>query len=259
MNRGKNKKKIKILIFIISYKASYRLLDVFNKIPFKKIKKYSIKILLSDDRSMDDTIEYANKIKKKFKNVYVNENKKNLGYGAHIKKCLDYALKNKFNYAVMIHGDGQHNPKHIPNLLKLLINKENIGAVTGSRILGGFKKAVKGGMPFYKAIGNILLTNIFNLLMNTKFTDGHTGLWAYNLSLLKNRKHNYLTNSYNFDQEFRFKNILEKRIIKEIPMQTKYADERSQLHIVYASKFFFSTLLFFLIKHRFLSSKKFTF
>ena len=252
-------KKKKILIFIISYKASHRVRDVFKKIPFKKLSKYQVHTLISDDKSGDDTFKYIKKIKKKNKNIIINLNKKNHGYGGHIKKCLNFALNKKFDYAVMIHGDGQHHPKHIPNLLKLLINKENIGAVTGSRILGGFKKAVKGGMPFYKAIGNMVLTNIFNLLMNTKFTDGHTGLWAYNLSLLKNRKYNYLTNSYNFDQEFRFKNILEKRIIKEIPMQTKYADERSQLHIVYASKFFFSTLLFFLIKHRFLSSKKFTF
>jgi len=32
--------KKKILIFIITYKASYRLLDVYNSIPFKKLKKY---------------------------------------------------------------------------------------------------------------------------------------------------------------------------------------------------------------------------
>ena len=38
--------KKKILIFIITYKASYRLLDVYNKIPFKKLKKYKINVLL---------------------------------------------------------------------------------------------------------------------------------------------------------------------------------------------------------------------
>ena len=37
------KKKKKILIFIISYKASYRILDVYNQIPFKKLKKVNIK------------------------------------------------------------------------------------------------------------------------------------------------------------------------------------------------------------------------
>ena len=39
-----------------------------------------------------------------------------------------------------------------------------------------------------------------------------------------------------------------KKIIKEISIQAKYGDERSQLHIKYAIRFFFNTLLFFLIQ-----------
>ena len=54
--------KKKILIFIISYKASFRLLDVYKKIPFKKLKQYNVSILFSDDASKDDTIIFAGKI-----------------------------------------------------------------------------------------------------------------------------------------------------------------------------------------------------
>ena len=64
--------KKKILIFIISYKASFRILDVYKKIPFKDLSKYNIKILLSDDNSRDDTIKYAVNIKKKEKNIFLN-------------------------------------------------------------------------------------------------------------------------------------------------------------------------------------------
>ena len=249
--------KKKILIFIISYKASFRILDVYKRIPFKDLRKYNIKILLSDDNSRDDTIKYAKNIIKKEKNVSLNENKINIGYGAHIKKCLNFALKKKFDYAVMIHGDGQYDPKYIPNLLKEMSNNQNIGAVTGSRILRGVKKVYQGGMPFYKLIGNILLTNSFNLLLNTSFTDTHTGLWAYNLKFLKDNKFRLLTNSFNFDQEFRFMNVLKNRTIKEIPIQTKYGDERSQLHIKYAIKFFLNSFIYFFIKIKLFNSKKF--
>ena len=34
------------------------------------------------------------------------------------------------------------------------------------------------------------------------------------------------------------------KIIKEIPITTRYADERSQLHVIYAIRFLISTLLF---------------
>ena len=79
--------KKKILIFIISYKASFRLLDVYKKIPFKKLKKYNISILFSDDASRDDTIIFARKIKHQNKNkkIIVKKNKINLGYGGILK------------------------------------------------------------------------------------------------------------------------------------------------------------------------------
>ena len=101
-----------ILIFIITYFASYRLKNVYKKIPFKKIllKNFHSKVLISDDNSRDDTIKIAKKISYNNKNVILNFNKKRLGYGANIKLCLNYAIKNNYGYAVMIHGDEQYDP-----------------------------------------------------------------------------------------------------------------------------------------------------
>ena len=91
----------KILIFIITYKASFRLINVFRKIPINFFGNKNLKILISDDDSEDDTLEYINLIKEKYKsNVIVNLNKKNIGYGANIKKCIKYALLNVFFIAM---------------------------------------------------------------------------------------------------------------------------------------------------------------
>ena len=59
--------KKKILIFIITYQASYRLKKVFDLIELKTLKNYKIKILISDDDSKDDTLEVSKKIYKKNK------------------------------------------------------------------------------------------------------------------------------------------------------------------------------------------------
>ena len=112
-------------------------------------------------------------------------------------------------------------------------------------------------MPFYKLIGNILLTKIHNLFLNTSFSDVHSGLWGYNLKYLKSKKFMRLTNSFNFDQHMRFYYIANKLTISEIPINTKYGDERSQLHVKYAIKFFLNCMLFYLIKTRFIKLKKF--
>ena len=60
-------------------------------------------------------------------------------------------------------------------------------------------------------------------------------------------------NTFNFDQLIRIKIIQKKLHIKEIPIKTIYADERSQLHIMYAIKFFIISIIYFLRLDHFLS------
>lgn len=228
--------KKKLLIFIITYKAKDKVYKVFKKIHFNKLRNYNTNLLISDDFSNDKTIFYCNKIKKKRKNTFINFNKKNLGYGGNIKKCLIFAKKNHFHYSIMIHGDGQYSPQYISNFIDNLRNN-NYSAVTGTRVRFGLKKAIKGGMPFYKLTGNLFLTFLFNFVFKSNFTDAHTGIWAYRINVFKKIKLSSLPDNYNFDQILRIKLIKNNFKIKEIPIKTIYRDERSNLHIQYALKF----------------------
>ena len=226
--------KKKILIFIITYHASFRIVTVLNKIKKINKKRDDFKVLISDDCSKDDTINYIKKIKfpKKIKIIL---NKKNIGYGANIKKCLAYALKKKFDYAIMIHGDDQYDAKYIPNMVKKL-KESNVHSVTGSRMLNK-SGALEGGMPIYKFIGNIVLTKIFNILYKTNFTDCHTGMWGYNLKIFKFIKLNKMDNGFNFDNSTRISLINNKFNIKEISIRTYYRTEVRRWHIIYAYNF----------------------
>ena len=234
--------KKKILIFIITYHASFRLKKVFDLIQFKKLKNYRVKILISEDNSKDDTLEVAKKIYKKNRSlVFLKNNKKRLNYGGNIKSCLNYAIKNNFDYAIMVHGDGQYHPKYILPIVKKLEHSDS-AAVCGSRMVNK-KNAIKGNMPFYKFIGNIILTKIFNITYSTNFTDCHTGYWIYNFKYIKKNALNNLTNTFNFDNQMRI-NLLKNNLeIKEIPIKTIYGSERSSVHLEYALKFFFETII----------------
>ena len=224
----KNKK----LVFIIIYKSSKKIQNILDKI--SKIKKFkSYDIYISDDNSPDDTYYYLKKIKKK--NVKVSINRKNLGYGGNIKKCMFYAIKNNYDQAVMIHGDDQYHVKYVPKLFKSLENKK-FSVVTGSRMKIK-KNALIGKMPIYKFIGNIFLTFMFNLVFKTDFTDCHTGLWAYRVKKLKEINFGQIDNGYNFDNQLRINFINKKLKIKEIPIQTFYRDEYSSYHIKYSINF----------------------
>ena len=232
--------KKKLLIFIITYNASFRLINVFKKIDFKKLKNYNVKILISDDKSIDDTFDIAKKLAKKNKNIFYKINKKNLHYGGNIKSCIKFAEKNNFDYAAMIHGDDQYNPKYLPGMLKKIEKYKSI-CVCGSKM--NFKlKALKAKMPFYKFVGNIVLTNFFNFLYKTNFSDCHTGLWLYDVNKIKNQINlKNLTNGYNFDNQMRIEMVKKKTNISEVPIIAKYGDEKSSIHLFYAVKFIFET------------------
>ena len=226
--------KKKILISIVTHNVSFRIPIVLNKIKKINKRKDDFKILISDDCSTDDTIAYINKIKFP-KKIKVILNKKNLGYGANLKNCLSYALKKKFDYAIMIHGDDQYDAKYIPSMVKKL-KEPNVHAVTGSRMQNKLG-AIKGGMPIYKFIGNIVLTKIFNILYKTNFTDCHTGLWGYNLKIFKSIKLNKMSDGFIFDLSTRISSVNHKFNIKEISIKTHYRTEVNRWHIIYAFNF----------------------
>ena len=232
---------MKILLFIITYKASFRIKKVINEIPLKYFNKHDYKILISDDFSNDNTKTYIKLVKKKNKRVVTNFNSKNVGYGANIKKCLSYAYKNKYDYAAMIHGDNQYSPKY----LKIMFEKITSGkcsAVTGSRMKNK-KNALKGGMPMYKFIGNIVLTKIFNLLYGTSFTDCHTGYWIYDLKKIKKQWFKKFDNGFLFDLDTRIQLVKQNLLIEEIPIFTRYGTERSSIHFGYAINFLIKSFI----------------
>ena len=234
--------KKKILIFIITYQASFRVKNLFDLIPFNKFKNYRVKILISEDNSEDDTWKIVKKIHHLNRSkVFIKKNKRRLNYGGNIKSCLLFAIKNKFDYAVMLHGDGQYHPRYIFPLIKKLENS-NCAAVCGSRMI--YKKnAIKGKMPFYKFVGNIFLTHFFNFIFFTKFSDCHSGYWIYNLKFINKKLLKNLTNTFNFDNQLRIKLVKKNLLVNEIPIKTIYGTERSSMHIIYAIKFFFETVL----------------
>ena len=232
----------RILIFIITYNSLVKLPKVIDKIKKIKMQNFKFKVLISDDNSIDGTNKYINKIKKQ-KNILVNINKRRLGEGGNIKICLDFAIKNKFDFALMVHGDDQYDPRVLNKFYKKIMNNRNCAAVIGSRMTNK-KNALKGGMPFYKILGNIILTRIFNFVMKTSFTDAHSGQWLLNLKKIKKIEFRKLSNYHNFDNQLRIILLKKKNLILEAPIRTKYfLNEPAKFHFIYAVRFLLDVLL----------------
>ena len=161
--------KKKILIFIPAYNVEKEIFLVIQKIPKEIFNKNLIKILIVNDFSSDNTAKEIEKILEKFKYSFeVYNSKSNLGYGGVQKYAFQYAIDNSFEYAIMLHGDGQYTPEVLPDFIEKF-QDESLDAVFGSRMMS-YKSALKGGMPIYKFLGNIGLTFIQNF-KSTKFSD----------------------------------------------------------------------------------------
>src|SRR3989338_9308714 len=68
----------------------------------------------------------------------------------------------------------------------------------GSRMTGDPKK---GGMPFWKRLGNRVLTRIENNILETNLSEFHSGYRVYSVEALKKMPLEHCSNDYRFDSE----------------------------------------------------------
>ena len=228
MYKTTNKKKF--LIFIPAYNVEKKIVNVLEKIPKNIFDDYFIHILIIDDCSKDNTKQIIeNYLKTKIDSNLVSlvANNKNYGYGGVQKIAFKYAIKNNFDYAIMLHGDGQYTPEKIPEFISNLLNS-GADAVFGSRFINP-KEPLKSGMPFNRYIGNRVITFIQNMIVGTKMTEFHSGYRSFKTEVLKKINFEKNSNDFYFDSEIIVQMAKMKFVIKEIPIATIYADEVSNL------------------------------
>ena len=225
--------KKKFLIFIPAYNVEKKIVSVFKKIPKNIFDEHFIHVLVIEDFSKDNTKQIIeNCLKTEIDSTLVSlvANNKNYGYGGVQKIAFRYAIKNNFDYVIMLHGDGQYAPEKVPEFISNLLNS-NADAVFGSRLIYP-KDALKGGMPFYKFIGNRVLTFIQNLIIGTNMSEFHSGYRSYKINSLKKINFEKNTNDFHFDTEIIIQMSKLNYVIKEIPMPTIYRDEVSHLRSI---------------------------
>lgn len=200
-----------------AYNAEKTLERTIKDIP----KDLAEEIILTDDYSQDGTVELAKKL-----GIRVFVHKKNMGYGANQKTCYAEALKLGGEIIVMVHPDHQYNPTVLPQLIRPLLDEE-CDAVFGSRMLGG--RPLEGGMPKWKYLANIFLTALENAVFYMYLTEYHSGLRAYSRKYLEKVKYQLNSNDFVFDSEIIAQGVIHNMRIKEIPIETRYFEEASEI------------------------------
>ena len=178
-------------------------------------------VILVDDASRDRTVEEARRL-----GLHVVVHAKNRGYGGNQKTCYRTALDRGADIVVMVHPDHQYDPTVIPHLLEPLL-AGRCDAVFGSRMLGG--RPIQGGMPKWKYLGNIFLTAVENATFLIYLTEYHSGFRAYSRRYLESVNLEANSDGFVFDTQIIAQAMAKGLTIREIPIETRYFDEASQI------------------------------
>lgn len=231
-------KKKKIVIVMPAYKAAKTLEKTYGDIP----KNLKAKIILVDDASPDKTVQVAKKL-----GIQVIKHEYNIGYGGNQKTCYNAALRNGAEIVVLLHPDYQYDPKMLIDLVQPIIDHK-VDFTFGSRFAKG-RNPLRGGMPLYRYLGNRLTTLMENLLLETNFSEFHSGFKAYNRRLLKALPYKDYSNSFLFDSQILIDAILAGFRIKEIPIPTRYTKESSSVDIFNSLAYIGKTIVY-LVKRK---------
>lgn len=176
--------KDKVLVFIPMYNCENqigRVIDQFTG----EIKNYIDEVIIINNRSTDNGEEVViNKLKdlKIDLRIKLLRNNENYGLGGSHKVAFKYAIENKFDYVIVLHGDDQGN---IADFIPLLKNKthKKYDCCLGARFMKGSKLI---GYSTIRIWGNYGFNWLFSMVVRKKVYDLGSGLNLYSVESLKN-------------------------------------------------------------------------
>jgi glycosyltransferase involved in cell wall biosynthesis len=212
------KKKDKIIVVLPAYNALRTLKKIYQGIDRRIINK----VVLVDDGSRDGTGKLSKKL-----GIITIILRKNKGYGANQKTCYKTALKLKADYVIMLHPDGQYDPKDLKKFVRLLKSKK-AEMVIGSRFLEGGDKET----PFYKLFPLKIIAKLFNLVLGTGLTEANSGYRGYSTRLLEKVPFIKNGDGYLFDPQMIIQAIHFGFNLAEVPVSKKYNPERIEPNFI---------------------------
>jgi glycosyltransferase involved in cell wall biosynthesis len=97
----------------------------------------------------------------------------NLGIGGAVQSGYVWALEHDYDVAVQVDGDGQHDARHIVELLERLITEPELDMVTGSRFLRSDDDSYRSSAT--RRVGIRLFGRILSAVIGDDVTDPTSG------------------------------------------------------------------------------------
>jgi glycosyltransferase involved in cell wall biosynthesis len=211
-----------IAVVIPCYKVKGHILQVIDKIGPEVSRIYVI-----DDCCPEGTGDYVEK-NCADNRVCLIRNNNNLGVGGAVMVGYKIAIADGANVIVKIDGDGQMDPRLLPNFVAPIL--EGWADYTkGNRF---YNLTQLGRMPRTRLLGNAVLS--FMAKLSTGYwnifdpANGYTAIQARVAEYLLFDK---ISHRYFFETDVLFRLNTLRAVVVDIPMDARYGDEKSNLKI----------------------------
>ena len=216
----------RVFVIMPAYNAGRTIERVFARIPEEARQRISRYVVVNDGSS-DDTSAVVRRLQQQWPTLVLLEHEQNRGYGGAEKTLLGHALAEGADVAILLHSDGQYSPEKIPEILDVF-DRDDADIVQGSRMAG--KSNALDSMPFYKFVANKGLTAIENWAFGLGLAEYHSGYMIYNRRAMETIPFEKLSGSFDFDLEMLVMARVNGLRVKELPIPTIYAGEKSHLN-----------------------------
>lgn len=117
----------KIAIIVLNWKQPKLTLETIASLLKIKHNSFEYEVILVDNGSIDDSLKIFNQEYKNNNSIKILETKANLGYAGGNNFGINHALKNKFDFLVLLNNDVLVNPNFLEELLKESNNYDILG------------------------------------------------------------------------------------------------------------------------------------
>lgn len=213
---------MRIAVAIPSFKVTAHVLDVIAKVPPSVQRIYAV-----DDACPDGSGDYIERHCTDPR-VRVLRHASNQGVGGAVVTAYRAALEEGMDIVVKIDGDGQMDPRLLPQFVRPIISGR-ADYTKGNRF---YRPESVRNMPRVRLIGNALLSFLTKLSCGYwQVMDPTNGYTAIHTSVVRELPLDKLEQRYFFETDMLFRLNTLRAVVRDIPMDAVYADEESNLHI----------------------------
>lgn len=181
------------------------------------VHNHSSRIVAVNDGSTDRTQDVLSRYE-----VQVLTHATNQGKGSALRTGFQYLLDcQEWDFVATIDSDGQHDPQHLPDLVKPLVAKQ-------ADLVIGAREFSHDSIPFIRKIANTSSSALISFLVRTKIRDIQSGYRIYARHFIEEIYPLISSTGFEIETELLILALKKHRKIQEVPITTIYNDSSSR-------------------------------